>query len=500
MQNFANEKAEDLSALAAQNNIIIPHNHLNKYPKHRYFTGKSYHEFERNFHLKNNGKKNFFNYHQTPVPLKLDAEGALGNTVNNALDASKNSFDQISNNKNNKNIDCNNDLVINNNINNGNIRIGGSNSSNQGKIISDSSNFENSLSNLENTKNFLRKTKDLNFEENLNSSIDNQNSENHKTTKNNPKNKSKSKSKLNLNLLELNPETKIIPLKNFKNTQYVGDIFLGDPEQAIPVIFDTGSGNLWVTSHLCRAESCKNHICYNREKSKHFKKLGLGLQVTFGTGVVIGEVNQDILHIGGIKIKKQKFAEILDESGDVFSAGKFSGILGLGFPGMAAYNINPVFDNIIDLKKLERNLMSFYYSYNENTDGEVLFGDINKSKFHGELEYYPLVEKFYWTIKMDDVKLGDKSLGLCKNGCLAVVDTGTTLISAPTADLRVLLEHISINSDCSGLESGPTLKFVFGGKEYELNPDEYVSKNYESDVGGNVCRAMLMPLDVPEPQ
>ncbi len=305
---------------------------------------------------------------------------------------------------------------------------------------------------------------------------------------------------LNLNLIELNSETKIIPLKNFKNTQYVGEIYLGEPKQAIPVIFDTGSGNLWVTSSLCRADSCKNHVSYDRDKSCYFKKLGLGLQVTFGTGIVIGEINQDVLHIGGIRIKKQKFAEILDESGDVFSAGKFSGILGLGFPGMAAYNINPVFDNIIKQKKLDRNIMSFYYSYNENHDGEVIFGDINKDKFHGELEYYPLVEKYYWTIKMDDVKLGDKSLGLCKNGCLAVIDTGTTLISAPTSDLKILLDSININSDCSGMENGPVLKFVFNGKDYELNPNEYVSKNFESEIGMNVCRAMLMPLDVPEPQ
>jgi cathepsin D len=302
----------------------------------------------------------------------------------------------------------------------------------------------------------------------------------------------------NMQLIEVNSEMKIVSLQNFKNTQYVGKINLGEPPQSIPVIFDTGSGNLWVTSSLCRAESCRNHISYNREKSDFFKKLGLGLQVTFGTGVVIGEINQDLLHIGGIKIKKQKFAEILDESGDVFSAGKFSGILGLGFPGMAAYDVVPVFDMIINLKELDKNIMSFYYSYNENSDGEVCFGQINKDRYIGELEYYPLVEKYYWTIKMDDVKIAGKSLKLCKSGCLAVVDTGTTLISAPTNDLKILLDSININSDCSGLDNGPVLSFVFNGKDYDLNPSEYVSKNPEND--SIVCRAMLMPLDVPEPQ
>ena len=308
----------------------------------------------------------------------------------------------------------------------------------------------------------------------------------------------KTKNPNNINLIELKSVTKIIPLKNYKNTQYVGDIELGTPPQKIPVIFDTGSGNLWVTSSLCVTELCKNHVSYNRFLSSHFKKLGLGLQVTFGTGVVIGEINEDVLNIGHIKIKKQKFAEILDESGDVFSAGKFSGILGLGFPPMAAYKITPVFDMIIKSHKLDRNIMAFYYSFNENFDGEVMFGNVNSSRFHGVIEYYPLIENYYWTIKLDDVKVGGKSLGLCPQGCWAVVDTGTTLISAPTNNLRKLLDNINISNECKGFDDGPILRFVFDGKDYDLNPNEYVNKSYENDRA--VCRAMLMPLDVPEPQ
>jgi len=40
----------------------------------------------------------------------------------------------------------------------------------------------------------------------------------------------------------------------------------------------------------------------------------------------------------------------------------FDGIVGLAYPSMAAYNFNPLFDNIIQEKKLKSNQFSFYMS------------------------------------------------------------------------------------------------------------------------------------------
>jgi cathepsin D len=304
------------------------------------------------------------------------------------------------------------------------------------------------------------------------------------------------------NFLQSNSEsetqTRIIPLKNFKNTQYVGEISIGTPGQVIPVIFDTGSANLWVTSTLCKDFSCTSHTSFNRGKSSTWKKVGLKVDVTFGTGEISGEINSDTFGLGSIKIENQKFGEILNENGDVFNAGKFSGIMGLAYPSMAAYDQTPVFDSIINQKLLKNNVITFYYSYNENTDGQVSLGFIDESKFKGKIYYYDVIDKYYWTIKLNDIRYNGKSLGLCNDGgCKAVVDTGTSLNTGPTKDIMKLLNTIPVENDCTGYDKGGIISYVFDSQEYQLKVDEYIVKS--NFHGKDECRALMMPLDVPAP-
>lgn len=141
--------------------------------------------------------------------------------------------------------------------------------------------------------------------------------------------------------------------------------------------------------------------------------------------------------------------------------------------------------------------MSFYYSLDESVDGQITLGYVDHSKFSGKINYYPVVDKYYWTIKMDDIKYNGKSLGLCADGCKAVVDTGTTLITGPSRDLRHLLKNIPVENDCTNYDDAGDLTFVFNGDEYSLKPDEYMMKT--KVLGNSKCRALMMPLDIPFP-
>ncbi|XP_073336756.1 nothepsin [Pagrus major] len=295
---------------------------------------------------------------------------------------------------------------------------------------------------------------------------------------------------------------------NFMDAQYFGEITLGSPEQNFSVIFDTGSADLWVPSSYCVSEACALHKRFRAFESSSFRHDGRMFGIHYGSGHLLGVMARDTLKVGGLTALNQEFGESVYEPGATFVMARFDGVLGMGYPNLAEILGNPVFDNMMAQKTVDEPVFSFYLSRrtsNSYPEGELLLGGADEALYTGPISWLPVTSKGYWQIKMDSVAVQGVS-SFCPRGCQAIVDTGTSLIAGPTADILNLQQLIGATPsnigefliDCVRLSSLPHVTFVLGGKEYTLTAEQYVRKEMLGDK--ELCFSGFQAVDIVSPE
>ena len=177
-------------------------------------------------------------------------------------------------------------------------------------------------------------------------------------------------------------------LQNFEDGEYFGPVSIGTPAQNFSVIYDTGwvqcthaftylytaselgtllraclymciptpvtprlyhqsrvclyshatcdplcrSSNLWIPSSKCPGAvfpACKNHSKYDSAKSSTFKKCtnkgGCGLVLPYGSGIVLGDIVEDTINWGGLRVQSQLLGEATIEPGEIWVISPFDG-------------------------------------------------------------------------------------------------------------------------------------------------------------------------------
>ncbi|KAL2100647.1 hypothetical protein ACEWY4_002408 [Coilia grayii] len=297
-------------------------------------------------------------------------------------------------------------------------------------------------------------------------------------------------------------------LTNFMDAQYYGVMSIGTPPQEFKVLFDTGSSNLWVPSVHCSFLdiACWMHHRYNSRKSSSYVKNGTKFAIKYGRGSLSGFISQDVVNLAGVNVPGQQFGEAVQQPGIVFAVARFDGVFGMGYPTISVEKVTPVFDQMMSKKLLPQNIFSFYLNRNPQAPvgGELMLGGVDKQYYEGELHYVNVTRKAYWQIKMDAVEVGSQ-LTLCKGGCQAILDTGTSLLVGPSEEVRSL--HKTIGAlpllmgeywiECSKIPNLPVVSFNVGGKLFNLTGEDYVLQ--ETQMGAKVCLSGFMALDVPPP-
>lgn len=198
-------------------------------------------------------------------------------------------------------------------------------------------------------------------------------------------------------------------LKNYYNYNYVGTILIGTPPRKVRAIFDTGSTNQWVLSSMCDSVGCKNgdNYVYDPQASSTFIPTDIGVEIEFGSGPLEGFFGFDDVWVGGgqqrselIHVVKQSFGIVTQES--VFDD-TFDAIIGLAYPAMGEGVGTALFDSMMSQKLLKQNVFAFYMSMNEEEPSELIFGWIDEEKYEGEMKWYKVINKLFWSLKLDDI-------------------------------------------------------------------------------------------------
>jgi saccharopepsin len=94
----------------------------------------------------------------------------------------------------------------------------------------------------------------------------------------------------NKSLVEQSDEMVVatLPIQNSLDIHYYGTIELGNPTQRFDVVFDTGSGTLWVPSTRCDTLVCRLHKRYNSTASPSHASQGSQFEIRYGSGYVKG--------------------------------------------------------------------------------------------------------------------------------------------------------------------------------------------------------------------
>lgn len=286
------------------------------------------------------------------------------------------------------------------------------------------------------------------------------------------------------NNLASNDDADIVPLKNYLDAQYFGEIGVGTPPQKFTVIFDTGSSNLWVPSSKCYFSiACLFHSKYNARKSKSYTKNGKRAEIHYGTGAISGYFSEDHVTLGDLVVENQDFIEATREPSITFVAAKFDGILGLGFQEISVGKAVPVWYNMLDQGLVKEPVFSFWLNRNadEEEGGEIVFGGVDPDHYKGEHTWAPVSQKGYWQFDMDDVSVDGETTGYCADGCSAIADSGTSLLAGPTA----VVAQINHAIGASGVASMECKAVVsqYGKQILELLLSETQPKKICSQIG-----------------
>ncbi|CAE6447800.1 unnamed protein product [Rhizoctonia solani] len=292
---------------------------------------------------------------------------------------------------------------------------------------------------------------------------------------------------------------------------YLATVQIGTPPRNFRLLMDSGSADMWVGGEACQSQAggaCGNHTFLGAKSSSSFKSAGRTFKVTYGTGQVAGDVITDDVVIAGLKLPAHTFGAATVESVEFSSNDTpFDGLVGLAKSTLSNQKVDTPPESLAKAGLIQSAITSYKIPRlaDGKNDGEITFGGLDETKIDtaSVTTMANVNANGFWEVPFT-ASVGGKDLGL--TGRTAILDTGTSLIIAPTADAQAL--HAQIPGAKSDGQGGFTIPctteaqvaFTMGGKSFSIDPRDllFVPVN-QNNLQGD-CVSGIMSGQIGGPQ
>lgn len=233
------------------------------------------------------------------------------------------------------------------------------------------------------------------------------------------------------------------------DSEYLSTIEIGSNKNALQLVMDTGSADLWMFSTDC-VGCTTNHDFYNPSLSTTFTNTTTTFSLLYGDGsTTSGYLGFDTVTIAGAPIQAQSIdvPHVISAS---LQSNTMDGILGLGFPSLmdvqdAAGVTTPVTamanQGLIPSAKFGVQLIKDTHWTYGGGGGTWTFGGIDSSVISGSINYIPLTQAKYWMIPLQSVAIGTVYSAVPSINHV-IVDSGTTLILLEASTVAAIHTHL----------------------------------------------------------
>lgn len=304
-----------------------------------------------------------------------------------------------------------------------------------------------------------------------------------------------------------------LQLRNVDNVLYVGDLDVGG--QVMPVLYDTGSSEIVVESKDCVRCNKSASPMYDKQESQTFIRIaGDVAEHVFGSGPALCQHGLESIRLGDerspVTADSVPFWQVLDHNISFWDTHhEFSGIAGLG-PLAHTPKLGQSMRDSEDITLLEAfDVNSFAICLERaatKSPGWLITGPyVDAVAEKKGFMHMPVVGQFHWAVELTNLQVGgtraaSPALDPCNPSCIAIVDSGTSFIGAPSTVLKQLMPLFDlIRKDCSNLNELPDITFNLGGNPLSLPPTAYVIKRRDrTEVRKEQSAGAQTPIQTPK--